>query len=59
MTSSRRIVDASPERDVDSSVVRTDTPERAVSKFNRPLRTDADEPLEVDHAELNTHEGRV
>ena len=55
----QKIDDELPKRDVDNSVPRTDAPVKDMSKFDRPLRVDNDEPLEVDHVDLSALEAEV
>ena len=58
-SSSRKMGDALPERDIDNSELRTDEPVKGMSKFDRPLTVDSAECLEVDHVDLNAFEGSV
>ena len=56
-SSSRKIDDVHPRVDSDNSKLRTDEPGKGLSKFDRPLRVDSDEPIEVDFADMSAFEG--
>ena len=42
---------------IDNSRLSTDEPDKGLTKFDRPLRVDSHEPIEVDYADLNALAG--